>query len=68
MAKVKLTPWGEFVARHTVLTPPSFWQNLRKEVRKLADQDADFDVLLDERIRGLQEFRERMYEFENEEG
>lgn len=65
MAKMTLTKWGRFVALYTVMTPVSFWTNLRKEVRRHADQDADFMVLLDERIKGLIEFRDRYYELEN---
>lgn len=55
----RLTEWGSFVNRHSVLTRPAFWTQLEAEVRGMADRDEDFDVALDERIHGLQEFRAR---------
>lgn len=63
---LKLTEWGKFVNRHSVCTSIDFWQDLRREVIAMAEEDSDFDVLFDERLAGIKEFRERMYEFMNE--
>ena len=66
MNKLKLTPFGEFVNRHSVLTPLNFWTDLKQEVDRLADQDIDWEILIEERIAGLKEFRERYYEWSAE--
>lgn len=59
---IKLTPWGQFVYRHGVLTHHSYWSKLLKEVERLQDEDADWGVLLDERIEGMQELKRRLIE------
>lgn len=67
MSPLKLTKLGDLAYRHGVLTPPSWWKDLLREVRAIADEDGDWPVLLDERIRGMQELRDRYYEITNDE-
>ena len=59
MTKVKLTGFGEFVYLHGVQTPPKFWQDLSKEVERIADQDGDWEQLIQERMVGLSDFMQR---------
>lgn len=60
--KLKLTPLGEFVNRHSTLTPVVFWRNTWREVNAIADDDGEWEFYLEERIAGLTEMRDRFYE------
>lgn len=63
LGPMKLTPLGEIVARHTVLTPMRFWQNLIGEIRRIEDQDGDWEVMVDERIKGLEAVRDYVRQY-----
>lgn len=65
--KLKLTALGRFANRYGVMTPPSWWQKLYKEVDKANDEGDDLGLfMLDERIKGMQEMRERWYRLVND--
>lgn len=65
MSKMKLTKWGEFVRMYSVMTAPDWWAKVKKEIDRAADEDSEWELLIDERIRGLQELKERYYELSN---
>lgn len=56
---MKLTPFGEFVARRTSATPAKFWTDISRMVERMADNDEDWEHALHERIAGLTEYRDR---------
>lgn len=60
--RLKLTPFGEFVMRHSVCTGTLFWRQLAAEVDQMMEEDSDWECMLDERIRGLQEFKKKCQE------
>ena len=39
-----------------VQTPAKFWKDLREEVERIADEDGDWEQLVQERIAGLEAF------------
>lgn len=64
--QLKLTPLGELAYRRGVFTSPSWWRTIWTEVNKIADQDGEWEIYLDEKIAGLTEMRERFYELNAE--
>jgi hypothetical protein len=58
---MKLTALGDLAYRHGVQTPPSFWTDLYIEISRIADEDGDWEQLIDERIAGLKEMRDCYY-------
>jgi hypothetical protein len=62
MKTMKLTPLGEIANRHSVLTPLTFWKNLLQEIRRIEDRDGDWEVMVDERIKGLEAVRQYVRE------
>lgn len=60
--RLRLTPLGEFVMQHSVMTPTSWWQETIRDAKRYNEMDADYLLMLDERIAGLTELRERFFE------
>lgn len=56
--KYKLTRLGEHAREFGVCTPSEFWANMLRMANRAADQDADWVMLFDERIKGLTVMRE----------
>lgn len=61
--RLVLTKFGDFASRHSTATPPKFWTDAFKEITRLADEGADWEHMIAERLHGLQELRDRYYEF-----
>ena len=52
--KLKLTAWGEFVNRYTVMVPWVAWKALRENMQHLMDTDQDWKFYAGELVAGLQ--------------
>lgn len=65
MPKLKLTPFGKFVNLHSVYTSIGWWRGVYQDIERLGDEGVEWEEMIDERIRGLQELKERYYEFAN---
>jgi hypothetical protein len=63
-APLRLTVMGDFVNRHSVLTDPNFWLKVYNHAVKEADRDGEWEMVFDEKIRGLIELKERFYEMQ----
>jgi hypothetical protein len=65
MPHFKLTPLGEIAYRHGAMTSVKWVQDNWKDVVKAADEDSEWELLLNERIECLTEMRDRFYELMN---
>lgn len=63
---LRLTKLGELANAHGVMTPPQFWRDLFNEIDRVAERDGEWELLIDERIRGLQAMRDGYYEIADE--
>ena len=53
--KLKLTPLGEFVARHTVCVPRKVWRDIILAAKEINEQGGDWPVLFEELKKGSEE-------------
>ena len=53
MPKLKLTPWGEFVMRYSVMVPPKLWQEIRQHLQHFMDTEQDWKFFAGEMEAGL---------------
>lgn len=65
---LRLTKLGDVAYRHGVLTSPAWWRKVWADTNRLADEDGEWELMLNERIAGLTEMRDRFYEINAEVG
>lgn len=53
MPSYKLTALGRFVRAHGSVTSHDVWVNLIKDVERVADEDGEWELVLQERIDGM---------------
>jgi hypothetical protein len=54
MAELKLTQWGEFINRYSVMVPVRFWQETRKMLQHYLDTEQDWTFAAGELVAGLE--------------
>jgi hypothetical protein len=59
---IRLSPLGDFVARHSATIPPQLWRDIIGQLKFLVDQDADWQVYTHELKTGAQELEESFLE------
>lgn len=59
---MRLTALGDLANRYGVQTPAQYWVDLFTDIQRITDYDGDWQQMVEERIAGLSEMRERYYE------
>lgn len=55
MSPLHLTKLGDLAVVHGVQTEPDFWRDQVRDITRVADEDGDWEQMLQERIAGLEQ-------------
>lgn len=65
-SRLSLTPLGEMVNRHSVMTDPAWWGHVWIRANKIADEDGEWEMVFTEMIEGLTEMRDQFYQLQEQ--